>query len=179
MIRKHRPLALLFVSLALISTKATVASTVTRPDLPGAGNAHEASNSIQSADAIVRREATESTFNLQRSESTAYLVLSCRSGKTAVDVITGMAPQNYKYGPDGGVVTIQFDDQKAKRHHLLPSADEKAIRLEKSRWLLKELTRHDTMRLTFRSFNSRSAKVTFDLRGMMDQLKPLKVNCSF
>ncbi len=152
----------------------TLANTV----LKWRGN-KESSRVDGRSNAVISLDADASIFGRPAKTNTASLILRCEERNTAVYVVTGMFPQNYKYGPDGGVVTIRFDKEKSIRHHVLPSTDENAIRLEKGVWLIKKMIQHNTMFLTFSPFNSSPAMATFDLRGLAEAVKPLKDTCKW
>jgi type VI secretion system protein VasI len=139
----------------------------------------ESSRDVGSSNIIISLDATASIFGRPAKANTASLILWCKDRKPAVSVVTGMSPQNFTYGPDGGVVIIQFDKEKSKRHHVLQSNDEKAIFLEKSEGLINKMIQHNRMFLTFSPFNSSPAMATFDLRGLEDAMKPLKNTCNW
>jgi hypothetical protein len=139
----------------------------------------ESSRVDDSSNAVISLDADASIFGRPAKTNTASLIIRCDKQNTAVYIVTGMFPQNYQYGPDGGVVTIRFDKEKSIRLHDLPSTDENAIRLEKGKWLIKKMIQHNTMFVTFSPFNSSPAMAIFDLRGLEDAVKSMKDTCKW
>ena len=132
-----------------------------------------------SSSITISLNADISIFGRPAVMNTASLALRCKERRPAVYVATGMSPQNYKYGPDGGVVTIRFDKGNATIQHVLESTDDKEIRLEKGAGLINKMIQHKSMVLTFSPFNSSPAMATFDLRGLAEAVKPLKDTCQW
>lgn len=138
----------------------------------------ETSRIDDSTNVIIRLEADSPISGWPRRTYTPSFVLRCKEKKTEAYIVTGMSPQ-VEYGTDGATVTLRFDKEKATKYHTSKSTDGEALFFGQSIGLIKKMLGHTTLLFEFVPFNSSPVITTFDLRGLLEAVKPLRDTCKW
>lgn len=103
------------------------------------------------------------------------LMIICKNRKPEIVVRTGV-PGAPPFGPDGGIVFLSLGSGVAKRHYFLGVTDS-GIRLGRSKELVRAMLTQDTMKFSYRAFDSSQAVATFDLHGLSAAIEQFKGYC--
>jgi type VI secretion system protein VasI len=110
---------------------------------------------------------------------TPILILRCQQRKTEAYVTTGMSP-NVELGlHDQATVTLRFDKEKAFMTVTGKATDGQALFFRDGMTLILQMMKYETMLFQFVPYNSSAVLTTFDLRGIVDAVQPLRAQCGW
>ena len=106
------------------------------------------------------------------------LHIRCKERKTDAYIITGMPP-TVEYSVDTATVTLRLDKNPAFKVAALKSTDSEALFLPNTVALVKKISTAESMLFQFVPFNSSGQMTTFDVRGLVEAIKPVRAACKW